>query len=87
MVQPEGPLSDLKMNEGAIRLPVGHVAAVAGALSAMGLGHVLSSMGYHLSRNWGVVLIVAGYAIPFAVARELAARRPPSVVESMDKER
>jgi hypothetical protein len=43
-------------------------------LSAMGLGHVLASMGY-LSRNWGVVLILAGYAIPFAIARELVASR------------
>jgi pilus assembly protein TadC len=47
-------------------------------LSTMGLGHVLASMGY-LSRNWGVVLILAGYAIPFAIARELVAKRTRTI--------
>jgi hypothetical protein len=42
--------------------------------AAFGLSYVLGSMGY-LSRNWSVVLILAGYAIPFAVAREMIAHR------------
>jgi hypothetical protein len=41
----------------------------------MGLTHVLASMGYHISKSWSVVLILAGYAIPFAIARELVAQR------------
>ena len=63
-----------KVNEGVIGPPIAHTAAAVGMLSAMGLTHVLASMGY-LSRNWGVVLILAGYAIPFAIARELVAKR------------
>jgi hypothetical protein len=43
-------------------------------LSAMGLAQVLGSM-VNLSKSWGVVLILVGYAIPFAIARELVAKR------------
>jgi hypothetical protein len=67
-----------KLNEGAIGPPSAHTAAAAGMMSAIGLSYFLGSLGY-LSRNWSVVLIAAGYAIPFAIARELAARRPRSI--------
>jgi hypothetical protein len=43
-------------------------------LSAMGLAQLLGST-VNLSKSWGVVLILAGYAIPFAIARELVAKR------------
>jgi hypothetical protein len=29
----------------------------------------------HLPKTWGVVVIAAGFCIPFAIARELAAKR------------
>jgi hypothetical protein len=32
-------------------------------------------MGYLISKTWSVVLILGGYAIPFAIARELVAKR------------
>jgi uncharacterized protein (DUF1684 family) len=74
VAQQGGSPSWFKANEGVIGPPIAHTVAAAGMLSAMGLAHVLASMGY-LSRNWGVVLVLAGYAIPFAVARELVAKR------------
>jgi hypothetical protein len=43
-------------------------------LSALGLAQLLGST-VNLSKSWGVVLILAGYAIPFAIARELVAKR------------
>ena len=64
-----------KLNEGAIGPPIAHTAAAIGMFSALGLTHVLASMGYLISRSWSVVLILAGYAIPFAIARELVAKR------------
>jgi len=63
-----------EVNKGAIGPPIAHTAAAAGMFAAFGLSYVLGSMGY-LSRNWSVVLILAGYAIPFAIARELVAKR------------
>jgi hypothetical protein len=62
------------MNEGAIGPPIAHAAAAVGVLLAIGLAYILGSMGY-LSRIWGVVLILAGYAIPFAIARERVTKR------------
>jgi hypothetical protein len=62
------------VGDGAIGPPIAHVAAAAGMLSAMALAYVLGSMGY-LSKAWGVVLILAGYAIPFAIARDRAGKR------------
>ena len=64
-----------KKNEGVIGPPIAHTAAAVGMLSAMGLTHALASMGYFTSKSWSVVLILAGYAIPFAIARELVAKR------------
>ena len=64
-----------KRNEGVIGPPIAHTVAAFGMLSAMGLTHVLASMGYLISKSWSVVLILAGYAIPFAIARELVAKR------------
>jgi hypothetical protein len=65
----------LKVNEGVIGPPIAHAVAAAGLLSTMGLTHVLVSMGYLISKTWSVVLILGGYAIPFAIARELVAKR------------
>jgi hypothetical protein len=65
----------LKVNEGVIGPPIAHTVGAAGMLSAMGLAQVLASMEYQLSRNWGVLLVLAGYAVPFAIARELVAKR------------
>jgi hypothetical protein len=72
--QESGFPSWFKVNQGVIGPPVAHTAGAAGMLSAMGLTHVLASMVY-VSKSWSVVLILAGYAIPFAIARELVARR------------
>ena len=63
-----------EMNKGPIGPPIAHAVAAVGMLLTMGLAHVLGSMGY-LSKTWSVVLILAGYAIPFAVARERVAKR------------
>jgi hypothetical protein len=62
------------MNEGAIGPPIAHAVAAVGMLLAAGLAYVLGSMG-HLSKTWSVVLILAGYAIPFAIARDRAGKR------------
>ena len=51
-----------KLNEGAIGPPIAHTVAAAGAVSAAGLAYFLESLGY-LFRNWGAVLIAAGYVI------------------------
>jgi hypothetical protein len=67
-------VSWFELNKGAIGPPIAHAAAAAGMLAAFGLSYVLGSMGY-LSRNWSVALILAGYAIPFAIAREMVAQR------------
>jgi hypothetical protein len=66
--------SAMEMNKGAIGPPIAHVVAAVGMLLTAGLAYVLASMGY-LSKTWSVVLILAGYAIPFAIARELVAKR------------
>jgi hypothetical protein len=63
------------VNEGVIGPPIAHTVAAAGMLSMIGLTHVLASMGYLISKSWSVVLILGGYAIPFAIARELVAKR------------
>jgi hypothetical protein len=68
------PPSWFKVSEGVIGPPIAHTVAAAGMLSAMGLAQVLGSM-VNLSKSWGVVLILAGYAIPFAIVRELVAKR------------
>jgi hypothetical protein len=70
-----GSPSWFKVNEGVIGPPIAHTVAAIGMLSVMGLTHVLASMGYLISKSWSVVLILAGYAIPFAIARELVAKR------------
>ena len=75
MAQGGNSPSWFKVNEGLIGPPIAHTVGALGMLSTMGLAHVLVSMGYPLSRNWGVLLILAGYAIPFAIARELVAKR------------
>jgi hypothetical protein len=61
-------------NKGPIGPPIAHAVAAVGVLLTAGLALVLGSMGY-LSKTWSVVLILAGYAIPFAIARELVAKR------------
>jgi hypothetical protein len=61
-------------NKGPIGPPVAHRAAAVGLLLTLALTYVLGSMG-HISKTWSVVLILAGYAIPFAIARELVAKR------------
>jgi len=67
-------LSLFEINQGPIGPPIAQAVAAVGMLSAIGLARVLGSMGY-LSRSWSVVLVLAGYAIPFAVARELVGKR------------
>ena len=74
MPQELGFASWFKVNEGAIGPPIAHTAGAAGMLSAAARPYVLASMVY-LSKSWSVVLILAGYAVPFAVARELVAKR------------
>ena len=74
MSKEQGFSSWLEMNKGAIGPPIAHAVAAVGMLLAAGLAYVLASMGY-LSKPWGVVLILAGYAIPFAIARDRAGRR------------
>jgi hypothetical protein len=73
---PKQPASALwlKLNAGAIGPPAAHAAAAVGMLAALGLVYALGSIGT-LSRPWGVVLTLAGYAVPFAIAREWLARR------------
>jgi hypothetical protein len=61
-----------EINKGPIGPPIAHAAAIIGALSTMALTHVLEPM----DKTWSVVLILAGYAIPFAIARELGTRKP-----------
>ena len=61
-----------EINKGAIGPRVARAAATIGALSTMALTHVLGPM----DKTWSVVLILAGYAIPFAIARELGTRKP-----------
>jgi len=63
----------MKMREGPMGPPIAHTVAAAGLLLMLGLTHVLGAM----DKTWSVVLILAGYAIPFAIARELMARRKP----------
>ena len=72
--QESGFPSWFKVNEGVIGPPVAHTAGAAGMLLAMGLTHVLASMVY-VSKSWSVVLILAGYAIPFVIARQRVAKR------------
>ena len=74
MPKKRGFPSWLEMNEGPIGPPIAHAVAAVGALLTAGLAYGLGSMGY-LSKSWSVVLISAGYAIPFAIARERVAKR------------
>ena len=74
MPEKRGFAAWFEIGEGAIGPPVAHAAAAVGVLLALGLARVLGSMGY-LSRPWGVALIVAGYAIPFAIARDRVRKR------------
>lgn len=67
-------MSWFEMNKGAIEPPIAHTAAAVGMFAAFGLSYVLGSMGY-LSRNWSVALILAGYAVPFTIARAMVAQR------------
>jgi hypothetical protein len=61
----------MKIREGLIGPPIAHIVGVAGLLSMLGLTHVLELA----DKAWSVVLILAGFAIPFALARELVAKR------------
>jgi uncharacterized membrane protein len=62
------------VNKGPVGPPTAHIAAFMGAFCCAALAYLLQSVGY-LSRNLTVVLVAAGYCIPFAIAREIAARR------------
>jgi hypothetical protein len=62
------------LNNGPIGPPIAYKAAWIGVLCCFVLGYFLSSLRY-LSRNMFVVLVAAGYCVPFAIARELAAKR------------
>jgi hypothetical protein len=62
------------VNKGPIGPPIAHKAAWMGALSCAVLAYLLSSLGY-LPRNLVVVIVAAGYCIPFAIAREIMAKR------------
>ena len=64
----------LQVNKGPMGPPVAHAAAGVGLVLMMAFAYGLGSMGY-LSKAWSVVLILAGYAIPFAIARELVLKR------------
>ncbi len=70
MPQERDPPAWLKMNQGAIGPPIAHTAAWIGMFSSAALTYFL-----HLPKTWGVVVIAAGFCIPFAIARELAAKR------------
>ena len=78
------------VNKGPIGPPIAHKAAWIGALSCAVLGYLLSSLGY-LPRNLVVVVVAVGYCIPFAIAREIVAKRMRSFLvkqqELSDKER
>jgi hypothetical protein len=58
------------LSKGPIGPPVAHTAGWVGVFSSVALSHFLN-----LPKNWGTVLMAAGFCIPFAVARELAAKR------------
>jgi hypothetical protein len=62
------------VNKGPIGPPTAHIAAWIGFFTCFALAYVLQSLGY-ISRNLTVVLVAAGYCVPFAIAREIAARR------------
>ena len=62
------------LNKGPIGPPIAHVAAGIGAVCCAALGYLLHSRGF-LSGNLTLVLVAAGYCIPFAIAREMVARR------------
>jgi hypothetical protein len=62
------------LNKGPIGPPIAHKAAWMGTLCCAVLAYFLSSLGY-LSRNMVVVVVAAGYCVPFAIARELVAKR------------
>jgi hypothetical protein len=62
------------INKGPIGPPTAHAAAWIGAFCCAALAYLLQSLGY-LSRNLTVVLVAAGYCVPFAIAREIDARR------------
>lgn len=62
-----GTPSWLTTNKGLLGPPIAHLAAGTGMLLAIGLAQLLGSMGY-MTKPWSVVLVLAGYAIPFAVA-------------------
>jgi hypothetical protein len=72
--QESGFPSWFKANKGVVGPPVAHTAGAAGMLLAIWLTHVLASMVY-VSKEWSVVLILGGYAIPFAIARDLVVKR------------
>ena len=61
----------MKTREGLVGPPIAHIVGVAGLLSMLALTHVLGLT----DKAWSVVLILAGFAIPFAIARELVAKR------------
>jgi uncharacterized protein (DUF1684 family) len=62
------------VNKGPIGPPIAHIAAWIGAFTCAALAYLLSSLGY-LPRNLAVVVVAAGYCIPFAIAREMVAKR------------
>ena len=64
--------------------PSAHIAAWIGMLCCGALAYFLSSLGY-LSKNMVVVVVAAGYCVPFAIVRELAAKRMQDFLTKMHK--
>lgn len=60
----------LPINKGPDFTPSQWMAAASGFVVSAGAAHVLA-----LSRNWGAVLVVAGFCVPPAVVGWLQARR------------
>ena len=73
-----------KMREAPIGPPAAHIAAAIGMFVSILLAYVLGSMGY-LSKTWSVVMVLAGYAIPFAIVRDRVAKRGQIKTEKSPK--
>jgi hypothetical protein len=72
------------LNKGAIGPSIAHKAAGIGVLCSVVLGYCLFSLGY-LSRNMFIVVVAAGYCVPFAIARGLVAKRTRDFLEKAHK--
>jgi len=75
-----------KWTEGVIGPPVAHTAGWVGVFSCAVLAYVLQSLGY-FSRNVAVVLIAAGFCNPFAITREIVARRKRNFETSLSDDK